>query len=57
MSAERQVPSETDGQKPLIVMDDEDVVIEYHLEDWLAFAVFWILGIHCVRCNSSPVTC
>jgi TRAP-type C4-dicarboxylate transport system permease small subunit len=30
---------------PLIAMDDEDVAIEHHFEDWLAFAIFWILGI------------
>lgn len=45
MNADRPVPSETDEQKPLIAMDDEDIVIEYHFEDWLAFAVFWTLGI------------
>jgi TRAP-type transport system small permease protein len=28
----------------LIVVEDEEVVIEHHLEDWLAFALFWALA-------------
>jgi len=28
----------------LIVVEDEDVQIEHHLENWLAFAAFWALG-------------
>ncbi|HEY7643971.1 MAG TPA: TRAP transporter small permease [Hyphomicrobiales bacterium] len=28
----------------LIVAEDEDVVIEYHPEDWLAAIIFWALG-------------
>lgn len=30
--------------KRLIEVEDEDIVIEYHLEDWLAFALFWALA-------------
>src|SRR6266498_5141763 len=29
----------------LIVAKDEEVVIEHHLEDWLAFVLFWALAI------------
>jgi TRAP-type C4-dicarboxylate transport system permease small subunit len=29
----------------LIVAEDEEVVIEHHFEDWLAFAIFWGLAI------------
>jgi TRAP-type C4-dicarboxylate transport system permease small subunit len=36
-------PDESDA--PLIVMEEEEIVIEHHFEDWLAFAVFWVLGI------------
>ena len=28
----------------LIVVEDEDVQIEHHVENWLAFAVFWAMG-------------
>jgi TRAP-type transport system small permease protein len=28
----------------LIVAEDEEVVIEHHFEDWLAFAIFWGLA-------------
>jgi TRAP-type transport system small permease protein len=28
----------------LIVAEDEEVVIEYHPEDWIAFALFWALA-------------
>ena len=30
--------------KRLIEVADEDIVIEHHFEDWLAFAVFWALA-------------
>jgi TRAP-type C4-dicarboxylate transport system permease small subunit len=30
--------------KRLIEVADEDIVIAYHFEDWLAFAVFWALA-------------
>ncbi len=30
--------------KPLIVMEDEEIHLEYYPEDWLAFFVFWGLG-------------
>ena len=29
---------------PLIVAEEEEFEIEHHPEDWLAFAVFWVLG-------------
>ena len=28
----------------LIVVADEDVQIEHHVENWIAFAIFWALG-------------
>lgn len=28
----------------LIVVEDEDVQIEHHVENWIAFAVFWAMG-------------
>ncbi len=28
----------------LIVVEDEDVQIEHHVENWIAFVVFWALG-------------
>src|SRR4029453_9336057 len=30
--------------KRLIEVADEEIVIEHHFEDWLAFAVFWVLA-------------
>jgi TRAP-type C4-dicarboxylate transport system permease small subunit len=37
---------ETRGEasEHLIQVEDEEVTIEHHPEDWLAFAVFWALG-------------
>jgi len=32
------------GSEPLIVAHDEEVVIEHHPEDWLAFVLFWALA-------------
>ena len=32
------------GEEHLIHVEDEEVVIEHHPEDWLAFAVFWALA-------------
>ncbi len=32
------------GSEPLIVAHDEEVVIEQHPEDWLAFVLFWALA-------------
>ena len=40
MSAEQPPP----GEEHLIHVEDEEVVIEHHPEDWLAFAVFWALA-------------
>ncbi len=33
-----------DDNVHLIVLEDEDVQIEHHVENWLAFAVFWALA-------------
>ena len=33
-----------DTEGHLIHVEDAEVTIEHHLEDWLAFAVFWMLG-------------
>src|SRR5438874_6084759 len=33
------------GDIHLIVAKDEEVVIEHHPEDWLAFALFWALAL------------
>ncbi|MCC7271443.1 MAG: TRAP transporter small permease [Alphaproteobacteria bacterium] len=30
---------------PLIVVEDVDAAIEHHPEDWLAFALFWLLAL------------
>ena len=32
------------GGEHLIHVEDEEVVIEYHPEDWLAFVIFWSLA-------------
>jgi len=40
MSAEK--PSS--GEEHLIHVEDEEVVIEHHPEDWFAFAIFWSLA-------------
>lgn len=44
MNADRQPPHPAEDA-PLIAVEEEDVVIEHHPEDWIAFAVFWVLGI------------
>ncbi len=36
--------AEPGESKPLIVMEDEEIHLEYHPEDWIAFIVFWGLG-------------
>ena len=41
MSADSKLPDEN---VHLIVAKDEDVVIEHHPEDWLAFVIFWSLA-------------
>jgi TRAP-type C4-dicarboxylate transport system permease small subunit len=33
-----------DGDVHLIVAQDEEVIIEHHPEDWLAFVLFWCLA-------------
>jgi TRAP-type C4-dicarboxylate transport system permease small subunit len=37
--------SSADDDVHLIVAKDEDVVIEHHPEDWIAFVLFWALAI------------
>ena len=38
-------PTDRPAEPPhLIVAEDAEVVIEHHPEDWLAFAVFWLLA-------------
>src|SRR3954453_3063411 len=32
------------GEEHLIHVEEEEVVIEHHPEDWLAFAIFWALA-------------
>lgn len=34
-----------DDNAHLIVVEDHEVPIEHHVENWLAFAVFWALGL------------
>jgi TRAP-type C4-dicarboxylate transport system permease small subunit len=41
MNTEKPAPEEN---VHLIVAQDEEVVIEYHPEDWIAFAIFWALA-------------
>src|SRR6188768_3205635 len=33
-----------DGEKRLIEVEDAEVVIEHHPEDWIAFVLFWALA-------------
>src|SRR6185295_12526812 len=40
MSAEKPA----DDNVHLIVAQDEEVIIEHHPEDWIAFAIFWALA-------------
>jgi len=40
MSAEQPPP----GEEHLIHVEDEEVVIEHHPEDWIAFVIFWGLA-------------
>ena len=40
MSAEKSPP----GEEHLIHVEDEEVVIEHHPEDWIAFVIFWGLA-------------
>ena len=42
MSIDSKLP---DGNVHLIVAKDEEVVIEHHPEDWLAFVIFWSLAL------------
>ena len=36
--------TEKHSATPLIVAQDEDIVIEYHPEDWIAIILFWTLA-------------
>ena len=40
MSADKPPP----GEEHLIHVEDEEVVIEHHPEDWIAFVIFWSLA-------------
>ena len=40
MSAEKSPP----GEEHLIHVEDQEVVIEHHPEDWIAFVIFWSLA-------------
>jgi TRAP-type C4-dicarboxylate transport system permease small subunit len=31
--------------EPIIAVEDAEIVIEHHFEDWLAFALFWLLAL------------
>jgi TRAP-type C4-dicarboxylate transport system permease small subunit len=43
--ADRPAPtSSPEAHEPLILVQDAEVVIEHHAEDWLAFALFWALA-------------
>lgn len=33
-----------DDNAHLIVVEDEDIQLEHHVENWIAFAIFWALG-------------
>src|SRR2546421_10200072 len=41
MSVDSKLP---DDNVHLIVAKDEEIVIEHHPEDWIAFAIFWSLA-------------
>src|SRR3954453_19776683 len=41
MSVENKLP---DDNVHLIVAEDEEIVIEHHPEDWIAFVIFWSLA-------------
>ncbi len=38
------VSNPSPGGEPLIHVEEEEVVVEHHPEDWLAIAVFWVLA-------------
>ena len=40
------IGTEADGSEHLIQVEDAEVEIEHHPEDWLAFAIFWALAAH-----------
>ena len=37
--------SRSGGEEHLIIVQEADVEIEHHIEDWLAFAAFWALAV------------
>ncbi len=41
----KSTPTAPSDNVHLIVAEDEEVVIEHHPEDWIAFALFWTLAI------------
>jgi len=44
MSTTSRPEAPSDDDVHLIVVKDEEVIIEHHPEDWLAFALFWCLA-------------
>ena len=52
MSAEKPA----DDNVHLIVAEDQEVIVEHHPEDWIAFAIFWASP-SSSSCSSSPAMC
>src|ERR1044071_2694090 len=36
--------TDRNGDQPLIHVEEEEIVIEHHPEDWIAFVLFWSLA-------------
>ncbi|MHB8269728.1 TRAP transporter small permease [Bradyrhizobium sp.] len=45
MNTQLKTATPPDDDVHLIVVQDEEVIIEHHPEDWIAFALFWALAI------------
>lgn len=43
--SDEKAPAAVDEGTPLIHVEDEEVVIEHHPEDWIAFVIFWSLAL------------
>lgn len=37
-------PTQPDEEQHLIVVAEEEIVIEPHIEDWISFAIFWVMA-------------
>jgi TRAP-type C4-dicarboxylate transport system permease small subunit len=37
-------PQDSKPSEPLIVVQDEEIIIEHHVEDWIAMILFWSLA-------------